>query len=271
MNDLAVSALTARVVMLNERDMLSLEWELHHVRWLMGDVRTTVESVSEALTAPPPPPDPEPIPHYWTPRADVIAHRQRIISEGPAGIHTAFVEHAREREWLRAHKTVIKIADLRKAVHAMMAKAGGASVGDFEVGPDPRGEGAIEIRQLRWLLSVRAEIAQRRMRCGEFALILAESTAHENDREHMANQVRVLAREVGHPMREYDLMNSLTDERLLSLRAAAAYGVTGAELVPIALDLTKIGAADTDHAPEARASTHAVATQLRNQFPIFAI
>jgi len=156
-------------------------------------------------------------------------------------------KHDAERKWWEENKATASLDVLRQAVREMMGQAGGASaeepILENEVAvPDP----PKEVRPLRWLLMVRAEIARRRILLGQIVLLLQEGQergliwAEERwpDLDH-----RISGAGYGD-----EAVKECNTEELLALverreQAAAAFEVSGSQLAPALLDLETIGAA----------------------------
>lgn len=246
--------LEQRVVLLSKRDALALEWELHQIRWLMTPLTSAVSSAITVLSTGEPPPDPPRLEYGQSSREEIIAHRQKIWERTPGLIDQVLGEYHAERAWMAARKPIAPLHALRVAVRESMAKTGGAPL-QPEPLDDPADDEAIselEIRSMRWLLFTRSEIAGRRIRCGEYHLLLQTVRERDDLPEGWAwEQLQELIQR-HHPLADRDRTDGWDAEQVLGLalrreRAASAFEITGGHLIPGWIDLDRVGAYDTGH------------------------
>jgi hypothetical protein len=220
------------MMIISERDSLALEWELHQVRWLMNGLLIEVESTfMEQIRELPP--HKERLEYGEMSREELIRWRQRSITQLPSTLETMISDHNAERDWWSKNKITAPINELRRAVRKKMASTG-VSFPEGTLDTD-RPEKAEE-RSDRWVLNVRAEIARRRMICGQ-AKLIADETLADHEWEKALTAIRVMKRPADWDYDEWDRQRTMSIEELTALvesreRSAASYNVTGDHLQP---------------------------------------
>ena len=241
-------SLESRVVLLGERDRLALDWELHHSRWALFEARSTVEGATNSQRMPPLEPGKR-VAHYETSPDEHNRHMDERWRRLPDYIDRILHHHDAERVWWKQNKDTASLDLLRQAVRTIMGEAGGATADEpvldataKQTVPEP----PKEIRPLRWLLIVRAEIARRRMMLGELDLLVREGQEQgllwaEERLPALLHRIS----EMGYGDEAITDKDTTQLSELVNRResAAAAFQITGPQLAPALLDLDAIGAA----------------------------
>jgi hypothetical protein len=220
---------------LTERDMLALEWELHHVRWFANEIQDLVDTAARLAIA-----DYALLPEVatergQTTRSEMLVERDALLARMPDKIQDAIDRHAAERSWWDENKPTAPINILRLAVRKEMMRTSSASNVEFDPAPNPADPPErVEERSERWVMAVRASIAERRCRAGKYKLLLDESRQHNG--EWFWARVNELHEEFN-PIDFGDRLSEMDDAQLAayverSEAAAVAFGVTGDHLIP---------------------------------------
>jgi hypothetical protein len=228
-------------VTISVRDRLAIDWELHHVRWLLSNARMTASGAANSYRMPPLKPG-QIVAHYETSPDEHNAHMEmrwnRVLEDLTLLVH----EHDKEREWWEKNKDSISLDVLKQAVRQMMGKAGGATQDEPELDPvtlalDPEDE----VKPLRWLLNVRAEIARRRIFVGEIYFLMQEG--QKQGVLWTEERLEKLSRRINDAAYGDEDVTDSNNEELLELverreKAASSFKITGSHQAPASIDLS---------------------------------
>jgi hypothetical protein len=254
MNIHATYGLDQRIVLVTERDWLAMEWELHHVRYLLGAIPQHglyVSSPPHEILA-----EDDPRAAWGYDRQSMIAFNEKRLrhwNQVMDYLDDLCHENDAEHQWLKENKMTASINELRHSVRTMMTKAGGAMTPDLpeETLKAPAKEEKTMLRSLRWLMVIRNTIAIRRLMTAQAYAILAEGV-ERGDKEMVQKEF-----EDGGPfnLRNRHLVDFMENGRFGDMpmpqlvlhreKAAQAIGIAGDYAVPGFLDLDAIGAGDT--------------------------